>query len=113
VPPFLAYYAALQNNQTLMQEAYHQISLYRNYLRTSSGLWSHIIFGSTNVDPGCWATGNGWAAQGMLRVLATMKRSSMSGSFGSQMSDLQSWIEEILTAAATFVVCVIAWLEVI
>lgn len=39
VPPFLAYYAALTSNQTMMQEAYMQCKLYRQYLGSASGLW--------------------------------------------------------------------------
>ena len=39
VPPFLAYYAALTSNQTMMTEAYNQCRLYRQYLGSDSGLW--------------------------------------------------------------------------
>jgi rhamnogalacturonyl hydrolase YesR len=104
VPPFLAYYAVVNNNQTLLQESYNQINLYRNTLRQSSGLWAHIVEGSGTSDSGLWATGNAWAAMGMLRVLATMKRSQYAGSMGSQMTDLQNWTEEILTAIQGYIV---------
>jgi len=103
VPPYLAYYGALNSNQTLLQEAFTQISLYRDTLCQSNGLWQHILLGTGAHDPGLWATGNGWAAVGMLRVLATMKRSQYSGDFGNQMSQLQSWVEDILKAAQGYV----------
>ncbi|KAJ6496689.1 Six-hairpin glycosidase [Mycena vitilis] len=104
VPPFLAYYGVLTGNTTLMNEAYTQIKLYRNYLRDTSAknLWKHIALGTDSVDagndPGHWSTGNGWAAAGMLRVLATMKNSPYSKDFSSQQKDLGNWVKEIHTA---------------
>ncbi|KAJ7774595.1 Six-hairpin glycosidase-like protein [Mycena maculata] len=104
VPPFLAYYGVLTGNTTLITEAYNQISLYRKYLRDTSAnnLWKHIVLGNdtsdTPNDSGHWSTGNGWAAAGMLRVIATMKNSPYSKSFSSQQSDLASWVKEIHTA---------------
>jgi hypothetical protein len=57
VPPFLAYYGVVNGNTSLIQEAYDQCRLYRNYLRTpQTGLWLHILWGS-NPDRGLWATG--------------------------------------------------------
>ncbi|ORX39444.1 Six-hairpin glycosidase-like protein [Kockovaella imperatae] len=103
VPPFLAYYGVLHNNQSLIQEAYTQCSLYRQALKTDNNLWMHIVDGSGFLDYGCWATGNGWAAAGMLRVLATIKYSQFSSAMQQQQSDLQSWIEEILTAASGYI----------
>ena len=104
VPPFIAYYGALTANQTLLQIAHDQCSLYRSALRQSNGLWKHIVDGTGNLDPGQWATGNAWAAMGMLRVLATIKWSQFAGDMGSQMSDLQSWVEEILTGSDGYIV---------
>ena len=40
----------------------------------------------------------------MLRVLATIKRSSFASDMGSQMGDLQSWTGEILTASQGYIV---------
>lgn len=64
VPPFLAYYGALTQNETILGEAYTQISLYRNYLRdtTANNLWKHIQLGQNTVndtanDNGHWSTG--------------------------------------------------------
>ncbi|WWC72204.1 uncharacterized protein I206_106164 [Kwoniella pini CBS 10737] len=99
VPPFLAYYGALRNNQTLLQEAYRQCSLYRDGLRQSNGLWAHILLGNGTYDPNLWITGNAWAATGMLRVWATIKWSSYASDMSSQMSDLQGWIAEIFDNA--------------
>ncbi|KAF7338289.1 hypothetical protein MVEN_02054300 [Mycena venus] len=104
VPPFLAYYGVLTGNTTLMNEAYNQIKLYRNYLRDTSAknLWKHIVLGTdaqdSPNDEGHWSTGNGWAAAGMLRVIATMKNSPYSKTFSSQQKDLASWVKEIHTA---------------
>jgi rhamnogalacturonyl hydrolase YesR len=59
VPPFLAYYGVLTSNLTLVQQAYNQIKLYRNYLRDprANGLWKHVLLGSSGIDEGHWSTG--------------------------------------------------------
>jgi rhamnogalacturonyl hydrolase YesR len=98
VPPFLAYYAVLHDNITLAREAHRQIQLYRDVLRTDTGLWAHILLGNVTHDPGLWATGNAWAAAGMLRVLATLKWSQFDAAMQSEQNDLRSWAEEILRA---------------
>lgn len=98
VPPFLAYYGAITNNATLIQAAYDQIRLYRNYLRSDSGLWRHIALGQ-GADPGYWATGNGWAAAGILRVYATIMNGGFGSQFSSQSTDLASWAAEIVEAS--------------
>jgi hypothetical protein len=102
VPPFLAYYGYMHSNQTLLQEAYNQCSLYRSGLQDpSTKLWRHIVQGTGTSDPGLWATGNAWAAAGMLRVLATILRSPYSDQMASQRADLQAWTEEIIGAASS------------
>jgi rhamnogalacturonyl hydrolase YesR len=103
VPPFLAYYGLLTNNQSQLENAYNQISLYRKYLRdtTAGNLWAHIVLGSGKEignDPGHWSTGNAWAAAGMLRVLATIQASPFSSSMSSQQNDLSDWVTEIHAA---------------
>ncbi|WWC91904.1 uncharacterized protein L201_006853 [Kwoniella dendrophila CBS 6074] len=100
VPPFLAYYGAYHNNQTLIQEAYRQCSLYRDTLKQSNNLWAHILLGNGTHDPNLWVTGNAWAVSGMLRVWATIKWSGYASDMSSQMNDLQSWISEIFDAAS-------------
>ncbi|KIR39082.1 hypothetical protein I307_01801 [Cryptococcus deuterogattii 99/473] len=103
VPPFLAYYGALDNNQTLLQQAYQQCKLYRDALRQSNGLWIHITGGNGTSDTNLWATGNGWAAAGMLRVWATINWSSFSDQLNSEKSDLESWVREILDASKPYI----------
>lgn len=83
----------------MVQNAYNQCKLYRQYLRDNStganGLWKHILLGSGVQDNGHWSTGNGWAAAGMLRVLATIKNSNYAGSMKNQIGDLSGWVKEI------------------
>ncbi|KAI9463582.1 glycoside hydrolase family 105 protein [Lactarius psammicola] len=100
VPPFLAYYGITTGNQSMLQEAYNQVKLYRTYLRDKSagGLWQHIVLGTNGTDSGHWSTGNAWAAAGMLRVLGTLKSSPFSRSFNGQIKDLGNWVAEIHSA---------------
>ncbi|CAE6493571.1 unnamed protein product [Rhizoctonia solani] len=97
VPPFLAYYGVLTDNQTLVEESYNQVKLYRDILADDTGMWQHIRLGSFE-DRGYWSTGNGWAAMGMLRVLVTIRGSQWSKSMRKHTSDLESWVTEILDA---------------
>ncbi|KAJ3743376.1 Six-hairpin glycosidase [Lentinula detonsa] len=99
-PPFIAYYGALQggdNGTSLLQTAFAQISLYRDVLRDEGGLWRHVALGSWE-DSTHWATGNGWAAAGMLRVLETLDHSSVASDFAEQSASLAQWIQEIISA---------------
>ncbi|KAL1747907.1 Six-hairpin glycosidase-like protein [Schizophyllum fasciatum] len=99
VPPFLAYYGALQGGAAgaaLLQAAYDQIRLYRAAL-ADAGLWRHVRYGAWE-DGTHWATGNGWAAAGMMRVLRTMNGTAQGADFGAQQADLASWIRETLDA---------------
>ena len=101
-PPFIAYFGAIEqgNAQTwLLQASYDQCRLYRQYLQDSATkLWKHIVLGSS-PDTSLWATGNGWAAAGMFRVLQTLRNSDVSDSFLDQQDDLAGWIEEIVKAS--------------
>src|SRR5258708_7124649 len=115
-PPFLAYYGVVTNNESLVQEAHTQISLYRDVLRHPNGLWQHIALG-TELDNGNWSTGkiqpsvlslarcsivmtvgNAWVAAGIVRVLATIQNSPFSGKMTSQRQDLTNWASEIFNA---------------
>lgn len=99
VPPFLAYYGVVNSNTSLIQEAYRQCELYRQYLRTpETGLWRHILWGP-HPDPGLWATGNGWAAAGMLRVVASIVNSDYKDDFTAQTNNLTQWVIEIVEAS--------------
>ncbi|KAI5123008.1 hypothetical protein M0805_007630 [Coniferiporia weirii] len=97
VPPFLAYYGVMTENRSMVEAAYTQISLYRNYLRDESAnnLWKHVVMGSDFQDEGHWSTGNGWAAAGMLRVLGTIKNSQYSKALKGEVKDLTNWVNEI------------------
>lgn len=96
VPPFLAYYGVVTENTTLIQLAVDQISAYRDELRdTKTSLWKHVVISTDFNDLGLWSTGNGWAAAGITRVLATIQNSQYSGKFGSQRKSLTTWANEI------------------
>ncbi|PSS37321.1 hypothetical protein PHLCEN_2v798 [Hermanssonia centrifuga] len=103
-PPFIAYYGALAGGAVgadLLQQAYDQCRLYRNYLRDPIGLWRHITLGN-GTDETHWGTGNAWAAAGMMRVLQTIRHSEQAQAFQSQQEDLTNWIHEIVSAAWQF-----------
>ncbi|GAA6035495.1 hypothetical protein JCM8097_000280 [Rhodosporidiobolus ruineniae] len=99
VPPFLAYYGIAYHNETVLDESFKQIELYRNRLQdNSTGLWMHISEGWV-TDSGLWTRGNGWAAAGMLRVAATFAKSTYWSRYETHTQQLISWIDEILVAA--------------
>ncbi|GAA5994052.1 hypothetical protein JCM5350_004660 [Sporobolomyces pararoseus] len=99
VPPFLAYYGALTKNTSLLDAAYDQCRLYRQYLLAPNiGLWRHIALGDS-PDPGLWSTGNGWAANGMLRVVGALQNSDYKEQYSNQIRDLMGWTQEIVDAA--------------
>lgn len=123
VPPFLAYYGVTTANQTLLEDAYTQISLYRSYQRDTNNLWKHVTLG-TNEDLGHWSTGryrppfrcistylwlailgNGWAAAGMLRVLGTIAHSQFAGKMKQEQMDLANWVQEIHDGMYANLVC--------
>ncbi|KAI0321459.1 Six-hairpin glycosidase [Amylostereum chailletii] len=99
VPPFLAYYGAVQggkNGSDLLQEAYDQCRLYRDELFDADvHLWRHIDLGSWS-DAHHWGTGNAWAAAGMMRVLATLRASEEGQSMIFQQANLIDWIDQTL-----------------
>ncbi|KAJ7248982.1 hypothetical protein C8J57DRAFT_1475386 [Mycena rebaudengoi] len=114
-PPTIAYVGASTNNASLLKLAYEQCGLYREVnlfssnsstpspLNTSptNGLWHHIV-GPQSGDPGLWATGNGWAAGGMTRVLATIMKAPAAHDApwrASALADLSGWIKEIIDGA--------------
>jgi hypothetical protein len=81
-----------------MDEAYTQISLYRDQLLdpSANNLWKHVVLGNTDQDPGHWSTGNGWAAMGMLRVMGTYKASQRANDYQDKQDTLIGWVEEIV-----------------
>ncbi|KAJ7279198.1 hypothetical protein C8J57DRAFT_1059548, partial [Mycena rebaudengoi] len=114
-PPTIAYIGAYTNNVSLIHLAYEQCGLYREVnlfgsntttpspLGTSptNGRWHHIV-GPQSGDPGLWATGNGWAAAGMARVLATIIKAPAARHApwrAAALADLSGWIKEIIDGA--------------
>jgi rhamnogalacturonyl hydrolase YesR len=106
VPPFLAYYGVITNNENIVWEAIHQCELYGDLLGTSDGLWKHTVTVGEHVtgertkdDPGFWSTSNGWAAMGMTRVVATIRRSQFNERFEDEQEMLIEMIEGIVRGA--------------
>ncbi|KAK4099104.1 Six-hairpin glycosidase [Parathielavia hyrcaniae] len=98
VPPTLAYQAVAVNNPSLLREAVRQITLYREALQDrSTGLWMHII--GSRRDAGTWSTGNGWAAGGIARVLATLKHWPTSSGWTAESQRLVQYGKEIIDGA--------------
>jgi rhamnogalacturonyl hydrolase YesR len=98
-PPFLAYFGATfggPDGLWLMQYAFNQCRLYRQYLKDAqSGLWKHIVLGNWQ-DNAHWATGNAWAAAGMLRTLVAIQHSPGADQMKAEQRNLTTWIGEIL-----------------
>ena len=102
-PPFLAYYAVSTNNTSLLNETVRQCGLYRQIMQSNTtaayyGLWEHIV-GPQSADPGLWSTGNGWAAFGMARVLATLSKWKVTKGYTQQIALMKGYIKEILDGA--------------
>ncbi|GAA5935802.1 uncharacterized protein JCM15063_001809 [Sporobolomyces koalae] len=102
VPPFMGYYGVISQNTTLIAEAVTQLRLYRNYLNSGSKPLRHVVLGDWQ-DNGLWATGNGWAAAGMVRVAATIQNSQYAGQFANEIGQLKSWAKDILDGSFAFV----------
>ena len=106
VPPFLAYYAADKEDLQLLQDTVRQCQLYREVLQPNTtaaykGAWMHII-GPESQDTGIWSTGNGWAAAGMARVLATVMKASFISDLAwkqQAINNLTQYIKEIIDGA--------------
>ncbi|KAF9736385.1 hypothetical protein PMIN06_012770 [Paraphaeosphaeria minitans] len=98
VPPFLAYAGVATCNVTLAKEAALQAELYRRVLIQPAGVWMHIT-GPQVQDYELWSTGNGWAAAGMARVLATLKKGPYAADTLDEQAALASSIKEILDGA--------------
>lgn len=97
-PPFLAYYAVATTDVDLLKQAAQQCLLYHNVLSTDLGPWHHII-GPSSQDLGLWSTGNGWAAAGMARVLATMTKSPFAEATKNEQNALIADIKAIIDGA--------------
>ncbi|KAJ7279569.1 hypothetical protein C8J57DRAFT_1712576 [Mycena rebaudengoi] len=114
-PPTIAFAGALNDDASLLQLAYIQCGLQREVILFGSnsstpspvgssptnGLWHHIV-GPQSAEPGLWSTGNGWAAMGMARVLATIMKAPAAYDApwrGAAIADISSYIKEILDGA--------------
>ncbi|KAG9128275.1 hypothetical protein FRC07_001916 [Ceratobasidium sp. 392] len=96
--PFIAAYGAVTRDVTLLQLAYDQCRLYRDALRIpEAGIWAHIYNDDKQKfdDKGLWATGNAWAAKGILNVASIIDKANL-GNMTTQVADLKSWVGEIL-----------------
>ncbi|KAF1951901.1 Six-hairpin glycosidase [Byssothecium circinans] len=101
VPPFLAYYGAATSSVSALKEAAQQCKHYRDALVQPSGAWFHII-GDHVKDYALWSTGNAWAAAGMSRVLATMKKSPLASQTTVEQGQLTGYIKEIIDGSIKF-----------
>ena len=104
VPPFIAAQAVAQNDKGLMQTALDQITKYRQILRpkdtspaAGGGAWMHIV-GAQAESKGIWTTGNGWALNGMTRVLSSMAHWPATAGWADQQALLAGYIMEIFDA---------------
>jgi rhamnogalacturonyl hydrolase YesR len=102
-PPFLAYYAKATNDESLAAEVVRQLGEYRQVLRANvsapyEGLWEHIV-GPQSPEHGLWATGNGWAAAGMTRVLGTINAWAGLPDQAALAATIAGYIKEILDGA--------------
>ncbi|KAI4648232.1 hypothetical protein J4E93_004644 [Alternaria ventricosa] len=92
VPPALAYHGVFTSDIGMVKESVRQCQLYCEVLSTSKGYWRHIVnaegTGSVKSDDGAWCTSNAWAAAGMARVLATLRKSQ----YGSETADEQKML---------------------
>ncbi|KAL0566831.1 hypothetical protein V5O48_015170 [Marasmius crinis-equi] len=106
VPPLFAYYGVQYQNVSMIEAAYNQISLYRQYCQDllDGGLWKHVVLGGseTPIDLKHWASGLGWITAGMLRVWSTVQKSSYAGQFSAQQEQLIEWTREVHQATWPF-----------
>lgn len=98
VPPFLAYYGVAENDLVVLREAANQCKLYEEILGTQNGPWYHIT-GPDATDKGLWSSGNGWAAAGMSRVIATMRNGPHDAETKAEQEDLSGLIQQIIDGA--------------
>lgn len=106
IPGSLAYFAADHDDEGMLRESVRQCRLYREVLQLDTdepykGAWRHII-GPQSQDLGLWSSGNGWAAAGIARVLATVMKAPVAEGKSWQagaITELSGYIKEILDGA--------------
>lgn len=119
VPPFMAYYALVNEKSEYLQAAYDQCASYRQTLQqNTTKLWRHmeintienniandegeIIDQTAKPDISLWATGNAWAASGMLRVYATILQSPYNEEMSKECDNLKLWVQEIIAGTTVW-----------
>ncbi|KAJ9120030.1 hypothetical protein QFC22_002927 [Naganishia vaughanmartiniae] len=116
VPPFIAYYGLVKGLPEHLRQAYEQCAIYRTTLQEdTTKLWRHMEVNtvenkdengwdlSGRPDIGLWATGNAWAASGMLRVYATILKSKHKDEMGEELQNLALWVQEIVVASTVYI----------
>ncbi|KAI4609705.1 hypothetical protein J4E80_008350 [Alternaria sp. BMP 0032] len=103
VPPALAYHGVFTSDIGMVKESVRQCQLYCEVLGTSKGYWRHIAnaegTGSVKSDDGAWCTSNAWAAAGMTRVLATLRKSQYESETANEQDVLLDMTKDILDGA--------------
>ncbi|EJD42739.1 Six-hairpin glycosidase [Auricularia subglabra TFB-10046 SS5] len=99
--PFIAQYGGIVGQPDLLQIGYRQCQLYHDALirdGPTGKLWAHIYSDDDKIDydGGLWATGNAWAALGMLHVAVSIDKSAFAADMRNQRNDLLGWVKEIL-----------------
>ena len=110
VPPSLAYHAVYAADIALAREAVSQCRLYCDVLGTRNGCWKHIVNApgvdesreDVKVDEDLWSTSNGWAAAGMARVLATVRKAGFEREMKGEQEVLVRMVEGIVEGAMGF-----------
>ena len=102
-PPFLAYQAVAIDDASMMKIAVQQCLLYSDILRAEPDrkLWKHIIGPASRParDEGIWATSNGWAVAGMVRVLATAIKSRHRNDVTNELQQILYVVLDIIDGA--------------
>ncbi|KAL1795109.1 hypothetical protein ACET3X_006925 [Alternaria dauci] len=103
VPPAFAYNGTFTADIDMVKESVRQCELYHEVLGTQKGYWKHIAnaAGVRNVksDDGAWCTSNAWAAAGMARVLATLRKSQYGSKTEEEQMTLLQMTQDILDGA--------------
>jgi hypothetical protein len=88
---------ALKEPEGIVREAYNQVKIYREHLRDEDGLWRYKAadMGFGLQDRRHSAIGNAWAAAGIMRIIATMRRSRYTRGLNREMDELDIWMCEI------------------
>ncbi|KAF8311472.1 hypothetical protein DL93DRAFT_2169008 [Clavulina sp. PMI_390] len=105
-PPFIAYYGAINNDQSLVQLGYQQVEAYHTLLLDANvRLLEHILYGNMNSTPpdhGHWSTGNAWFVMGLLRVERIISLSAYADSMSTQRANLLTWALEVTNATWSY-----------